>query len=115
MEIDAMVEGLVSFAEHDWIGLWIICSDVEDELGVDDPEKNLEWTLIIVRELLKRGLIAGDSPQGSAVRFSAWRSQDPDLIAQYIRGEWVRRGGQPAWGDAPWLAHLRHCEPSHAA
>jgi hypothetical protein len=104
MEIDAIIEGLASFAEDDWIGLWFISSDVEDQLGIDDPEKNLEWTLIIVRELLKRGLIAGDSPQESGARFNPWRSQDPDLIAQYIRREWARRGGPPAWGDAPWLA-----------
>jgi hypothetical protein len=62
MNIDDVVEGLMSYAEDDWIGLWVICSDV--------------------RELLKRGLIAGDSPaHGSAVEFKPWPLQDPELIA----------------------------------
>jgi len=116
MNIDAVVERLMSFAEDDWIGLWVICCDVEDELGAEEPERNLELTLIVVRELLKRGLIAGDSPvHSNAAHFNAWPVQDPELIADLIRQEWSRRGGFPEWGDGPWFAHLRFCKTTHAA
>lgn len=114
MDIDAVVEGLMGFAEDDWLGLWVICSDVEDELGAEDPDRNLELTLIIVRELLKRGLIAGDSPV-HGIEFKAWRVQDPEVIADFIRREWSSRGGFPEWGDGPWFARLRFCRTSHAA
>jgi hypothetical protein len=115
MNTEAVVEGLLSFAEDEWIGLWVICSDVEDELGDEDPERTLELTLVVVRELLKRGLIAGDPPvRGNAAHFNPWPLQDPQLIADFIRSEWSRRGGFPEWRDAPWFAHLRLWKPRHA-
>ena len=54
--------------------LWEICCDVEDELGAEDAETNLQSTLVVVRELLKRGLIAGASP------VHQWGS-DPDFLS----------------------------------
>lgn len=114
MSIDHVVEGLLSYAEGDWVALWMICSDVEDELGAEDAERNLELTLVVVRELLKRGLIAGDSPV-HGIHFNAWPIQDPEVILDFIRREWSRRGGFPEWGDGPWFAHLRLCRPLNAA
>lgn len=105
MNIEAVLDGLLRFAEDDWIGLWVIASDVEEELGIDDPTKNLEITLVLVKELLKRGLRAGDSPvHNSAVHFNAWSNQDPDAVIDFIRREWAQRGGLPGWGDRPWFA-----------
>ena len=115
MSIETVVEGLMSFAEDDCVALWMICCDVEDELGAEDSEKNLDLTLMVVRELLRRGLIAGDSPlHGNGSRFNAWPLQDPVVIADLIRREWSRRGGPPEWGDGPWFAHLRFWKPLHA-
>jgi hypothetical protein len=105
MNIEAVLDGLLRFAQDDWIGLWVVASDVEEELGIDDPTKNLEITLVLVKELLKRGLRAGDSPVGnSGVHFKAWSNQDPDAVVDFIRREWSRRGGLPSWGDGPWFA-----------
>lgn len=114
MNIDGVVEGLMSFAEDDWIGLWMICCDVEDVLADDELKRTLELTLVVVRELLKRGLLAGHSPI-HGVHFTAWPQQDADVVADFIRREWERRGGPPEWGDGPWFAHLRFCRTSHAA
>lgn len=108
MNIDGVVEGLVNSAEDDCIGLWMICCDIEDELADDELERTLELTLVVVRELLKRGLLAGYSPVQGA-RFDAWCHQDPDIVTDFIRREWERRGGPPEWGDAPWFARLRFC------
>jgi hypothetical protein len=113
MNIENVIDGLMSFAEDDWVPLWVICSDVEDELGAEDQETNLQLTLLVVRELLKRGLIAGDSPV-HGIRFNAWPVQDPEVIAEVIRREWSQRGGYPEWGDGPWFAHLRSCATSRA-
>ena len=114
MNIEAVVEGLMGFAEDDRVPLWMICCDVEDELGAAEPERNLEVTLVVVRELLKRGLIAGDSPV-HGIHFKAWSIQDPEVILDFIRREWSQRGGFPEWGDGPWFALLRFCRTSHAA
>ena len=114
MNIDAVVDALMSFAEDDWVPLWVICCDVEDELGAEDPETNLQLTLVVVRELLRRGLIAGDSAV-HGIRFNAWPVQDAEVIAEVIRREWSQRGGYPEWGDGPWFAHLQRCRPLNAA
>jgi hypothetical protein len=105
MNIGAVLDGLLRFGEDDWIPLWVIAGDVEDELGIDDPNENLELTVVLVTELLKRGFRAGDSPVGnSCIHFQAWSNQDADTLVDFIRREWAQRGGLPGWGDRPWFA-----------
>lgn len=105
MDKQKLVEELFSCAQDDWLALWMIAGDVEAELDSDDPEETREATIDVVRELLKHGLRAGDSPvNGDCVHFSAWANQDPDAIAAYIRREWQQRGEPPGWDDAPWFA-----------
>jgi hypothetical protein len=104
MNIDAVLEGLVQFGEDDWIGLWVIAQDVEELLGIADPNENLEVTVALVKGLLKHGLRAGESPVGSAVQFVEWPDQDPEAVAYLIRRQWKQRGTLPGWGDCPWFA-----------
>lgn len=105
MNIDAVLEGLVQFGEDDWIGLWVIAQDVEELLGMEDPNENLEVTVALVKELLKRGFRAGESPLlGNGVHFIAWPDQDPENVAYLIRRTWKQRGTLPGWGDCPWFA-----------
>lgn len=104
MNIDAVLDGLVQFGEDDWIGLWVISQDVEELLGIKDPNENLEVTLVLVREILKRGFRAGESPERTdGVHFIAWPDQDPDRVTYLIRREWTGRGTLPGWGDCPWF------------
>ena len=113
MDIEEVVEGFMDMAEDDWVGLGFISNDVAEVLGAEQSEQNLELTLAVVRELLKRGLLAGGSP-AFGIHFNPWPQQDADAICDFIRKEWQKRDGPPDWGDAPWFAHLRFCQASHA-
>jgi hypothetical protein len=113
MDIEEVVKAFMEMAEDDWVGLGFISNDVAEVLGAEGSEQNLELTLAIVRELLKRGLLAGDSPAFTD-HFNPWPHQDADTICTFIRREWEKRGGPPDWGDRPWFAHLRFCEAAHA-
>ena len=75
MDAAAVLEGLVSFAEADWIALWMIVDDVEAELSPDDDEETLEITLTLVEGLVQRGLVAGDSPIADGVRGNSDRGR----------------------------------------
>lgn len=107
MNIDAVLEGLVQFGQDDWLPLWVIAQDVEELLDIDDPNENLEVTVTLVKELLKRGFVAGESPHTSAVHFLAWPDQDPDAVVSLIRREWKHRGTLPGWSDGPWFCAPR--------
>jgi hypothetical protein len=108
MKTKAVLKRLLDSAEDDWLALWMIAQDVEEELGIEDPIANLEMTLQLVRELLKRGLRAGDSPvANTGVHFRPWPNQDPELIVDFIRREWLQRAALPSWGDGPWFAPER--------
>jgi hypothetical protein len=113
MDIEEVVKEFMDMAEHDWVGLGFISNDVAEVLGAEQSEENLELTLAVVRELLKRGLLAGDSPAFTD-HFNPWPHQDADAICTFIRLEWEKRDGPPDWGDAPWFAHLRFCKATHA-
>jgi hypothetical protein len=109
MDTEAVLGDLVRFGEAaEWVGLWMIATDVKDLLGVSDLNKNLDITLVLVRELLKRGFRAGNSPaQSDGVHFAAWPDQDADAVVDFIRREWAQKAELPSWGDCPWFA--RRC------
>ena len=110
MNVESVLEELVGWGEDDWIGLWLIVAHVSDELGVEENAKQLEVTVVLVKELLKRGLQAGNSPvQNSGPRFLPWPDQDPETIAAFIEQQWRRNDKFPSWGDAPWFAAPRFC------
>ena len=113
MDVSELLDDLVGLGTVDWIGLWMIVQDVEAELEPNNDEETLELTVTLVRGLLERGYLAGDSPAKSAAQFNAWPNQRPHAIAEYIRSEWKKRGGPPGWGDAPWFT-LRLGAPGHA-
>jgi len=105
MDTRSVLHGLLSFAEDDWLGLWVIANDVEELLGIEDPIENLEVTVALVRDLLKCGLRAGDSPvQNRGAHFTPWPNQDPNVIVDFIRRQWLERAALPSWGDGPWFA-----------
>ena len=109
MTIEEIVEGLASYGEDDWIALWIIVDDVAEELGLEEPRTQLEATLLVVRELLRRGFLAGESPAHSARHFIPWPDQNPDSVAELIRRQWMGKPDYPDWGDGPWFAAPRFC------
>jgi hypothetical protein len=104
MDTSAVLDGLVDLGQDDWIALWMIVEDVEAELNPGTDDETLELTITLVRGLLDRGFLAGDSPIESAVRFHAWPDQHADSITEHIRRQWREREGAPGWGDSPWFA-----------
>jgi hypothetical protein len=110
MNIESVLEELAACGADDWIGLWLIVAHVAEDLEVEDAQKQLEVTLTLVKELLKRGFRAGDSPvQNGGVHFIPWTDQDPDQVAAFIEQQWRRNDEFPSWGDAPWFAAPRFC------
>jgi hypothetical protein len=110
MTIETVLEQIAGWCEDDWVGLWEIVAYVAEDLGVEDPEKQLELTAALVKELLKRGLRAGDSPlHNTGARFLPWRDQDPDTVTAFITQQWKRNDAYPSWGDGPWFATARLC------
>jgi hypothetical protein len=110
MSIEEVVEGLVHFGEGDWIALWIIVDDVAQELGLEDSQAQLEATLAVVRELLRRGFLAGESPASSSgIHFLPWPNQNPDAVVELIRRQWAGKPDYPDWGDGPWFAAPQFC------
>ncbi len=83
-------------AKDDWVGLWEIVSSLE-ELSPDEATLR-EWTLDVVRKLLDRGFIAGDSIY-SVHPFRPWPDQRPEAIIERIRSEWLTLGRIPTIGD----------------
>lgn len=104
MNRDAVLEGLLSFAEDDWLPLWVIFQDVAELLETDDPEEILEATIDLSKALLERGLLAGEVPLESGMHFQAWSNQSPAFVAAAIRTLCQERNGAPDWGDGPWFA-----------
>lgn len=105
MNHDAVLEGLLRLGQDDWIGLWLIVDDVEEELGLEDESEILEATVAMVHALLRHGFLAGDSPvHTNCVHFQPWSSQDPAAVIELIPREWAQRGDFPSWGDGPWFA-----------
>jgi hypothetical protein len=104
MDPAAVLDGLVELGSDDWVALWMIVDDVKDELDPDSDEQTLELTIMLVRRLLERGLLAGDAPVNSALRFNAWPNQQPSIVEEHIRRQWRERAGSPDWGDSPWFA-----------
>jgi len=108
MNIDAIVDGLAHYGEDDWIALWVIVDHVAEELELEDSQARLEATLVVVREFLRRGFLAGESPASSnGVHFLPWPDQDPDAIVELIRRQWMGKPDYPDWGDGPWFAARR--------
>jgi hypothetical protein len=82
--------------------------DVHELLDIDEPEEVLETTIALAKELLKHGLLAGDSPvHNDCVHFQPWPNQDPEAVVALIRREWAQRPDFPSWGDGPWFAAPR--------
>ena len=108
MKIGEIVDGLASYGEDDWIALWIVVDDVAEKLGLEDSQAQLEATLVVVRALLRRGFLAGESPV-HGTHFVAWPDQSPDAVAELIRRQWLGKPDYPDWGDGPWFAAPRCC------
>jgi hypothetical protein len=95
-----LIERFLAEASDDEVGLWEIAREVERRTGPSPAA--MEETLAIVRELLSRGLQAGDPPY-SAGGYRAWPNQQPDAVIERIRREWTALGRTPNIPDIAWF------------
>jgi hypothetical protein len=104
MDAVTVPEGLIRRflveAQDDQVGLWEIVREVEQRTGLGASA--MAETLAVVRELLSRGLQAGDPPY-SAGGYRAWADQRPDAVTERIRREWIALGRTPNIPDIAWF------------
>jgi hypothetical protein len=92
----------LAHARDDYVGLWVIIKVLQEEYGVTGDALR-EHTLDVVRELLARGLLAGDPPY-SATGYRPWQDQLPDAVIDRIRAEWIALGRTPNIPDIVWFS-----------
>ena len=61
-----------------------------------------EQSLIIVSDLLIKGMRAGNSPYNSD-GYEPWSNQDRDVVLDRIRSEWIALGHVPGIPDVAWF------------
>jgi hypothetical protein len=99
-EAERLAEQFSAEAREDLIGLWEIAKEVEERTGPGEVAR--EQTLELVRELLRRGLRAGEPPYSSG-GFRPWPKQEPDAVIDRIRREWLALGRTPNIPDIVWF------------
>lgn len=87
-------------AKDDLVGLWEIVREVEQRSRPDGDVR--EEARAVVRELLARGLQAGDPPY-SAEGYQPWADQAPEHVIERIRREWLALGRTPNIPDIVWF------------
>ncbi len=86
-------------------GLFAIAHAVE-HLGVD-PDAVREQTLLIVEQLLSKGMAAGNSPYHPG-GYQPWPNQDRSAVIDRIRSEWIALGRSPYIPEIAWFGPADH-------
>lgn len=96
-----LVDELYAESGGDLVGLWEIAKEVEELVGTGEVAR--EQSLIIVNDLLAKGLVVGDPPY-SPGGYRVWDNQNPDKVMGRIRTEWISLGRTPNIPDIAWFA-----------
>jgi len=97
---ESLISRFLVEAQDDQIGLWEIVREVPQQTG--PGEAAMDETLAVIRELLARGLQAGDPPY-STDGYRAWADQQPDRVIERIRRDWMVLGRTPNIPDIVWF------------
>ena len=97
----SLVEEFHAESGSDLVGLWEIAKEVEELVGTSETAR--EQSLMIVRDLLEEGLVAGDPPY-SPGGYKAWDDQVPANVVVRIRNEWLSLGHTPNIPDVVWFS-----------
>jgi hypothetical protein len=97
--VGALLSELLAECQEDYVGLWVIVSDLEDEAPSCRPEERREMVLDIARRLLEAGMVAG---QFSGEAFEVWPLA-PDQAIERIRDAWDKLGRNPTLGEICWF------------
>lgn len=96
----SLVEEFHAESGSDLVGLWEISKEVEGLVGTGETAR--EQSLMIVRDLLEEGLVAGDPPY-SPGGYKTWDDQVPVNVVARIRTEWLSLGHTPNIPDIVWF------------
>lgn len=99
-EREILVSEFVTEAKDDLVGLWEIAKEVGELIGTGDVAR--EQSLIIVSDLLIKGMRAGNSPYHPG-GYEPWSNQDRDVVLDRIRSEWIALGHAPGIPDIAWF------------
>ncbi len=79
-------------AHADYVGLWQIANRIREDLGLTEGKKVQQQTLIVVRQLIYRGLWPGDYFRTG---FHFWDERDMEAIIARIEKKWDAEHGDP--------------------
>ena len=96
----SLVDEFYAESGSDLVGLWEIAKEVEEFVGTGETAR--EQSLMIVRDLLEKGLVAGDPPY-SPGGYKVWDDQVPVNVVIRIRTEWLSLGHTPKIPDIVWF------------
>jgi hypothetical protein len=95
---DQTVEELISEAQEDEVGLWLIVEKVKDELGLQDDQAIKQATLDGVARLLRTGKVVAGSYRLDRTGVERWTGSIPEVIERISR-EWDALGREPNIGE----------------
>jgi hypothetical protein len=104
--MDKIICDLIAESRDDLVGLWEVVHEIQGH-GISTGEALRENTLDVVRDLLRRGLVAGDPPYASG-GYQPWADQRPDVVISRIRSEWIALGHIPNIPDIVWFSRPDH-------
>ncbi len=90
--LSEIVDDYIRHADADYVGLWQIASRIRLDLELDDGKRVEQQTLIVVRQLVDRGLLPGDYFKSG---FNFWNEDDTEAIVARIKKEWDFGHGDP--------------------
>lgn len=108
----SLVNEFYAESGSDLVRFWEVAKEVEELVGTGEMAR--EQSLMIVRDLLEEGLVAGDPPY-SPGGYQAWNDQVPINVVARIRIEWLSSGHTPTIPDIVWFGRHEECLPQAAS
>lgn len=102
MTLDKLKDQFLTQSEDDSFGLWEIVSVLKEELHCQKYDELRECTMGVVRFLIEKGVLAGDSPYVSG-EFRPWPDQNLGEMVSRIEMEWRMLGHDPNIPDIVWF------------
>jgi hypothetical protein len=96
---ESQIRELIEEAKYDEVGLWLILSTVQDELGINEPQSLRQVVMNTVKVLLDSGeVVAGYYKSGYGDVVIKWNMDTATVLAK-IEMEWDQLGREPNIGD----------------
>jgi len=96
---------LITEAQEDEVGLWMIRKTVSDEMGITEPGELRKETLLCVEQLLNTGKVrAGTYRPGPQLWIDVWDMDTTSIISR-IDSEWEQVGNEP------YIVFIGHDQP----